>query len=102
MGNGVPVDSIFCAMLQREPELVVEVQHVHVIDISQSPAEEVGFNHVKTQLGNFVLNLWSIGQRRERLEAQNRQENQQRSKNKSMAGENNGLQKTVSSLASYL
>lgn len=58
MGEGIPVDPISGAVLQGEPEVEVEVQHIHPIRVSQSPTVEVGFNHIVTQLGSLVLNLW--------------------------------------------
>lgn len=57
MGNGIPVDSVLRTMLQGEAKLEVEVQHIHPVGIGQSPAVEVGFNHIVTQLGSLVLNL---------------------------------------------
>lgn len=59
VGNGVPVDSVICTVLQQEPELKVEVQHVHIIGVRQSAAVEVGFDHIETQLRTFVLHLGS-------------------------------------------
>lgn len=51
------MDSIFCTMVQGEAELEVEVQHIHPMEVSQSPTVEVALNHVITQLGSLVLNL---------------------------------------------
>ena len=57
VSEGVPVDSVLGAMLQGEAELEVEVQYIHSIKVTQSPAVKVGFYHVVTQLGSLVLNL---------------------------------------------
>lgn len=57
MSEGIPVDSIPGAVLQGEAEVEVEVQHIQPERVGQSPAVEVGFNYVVTQLGSLVLNL---------------------------------------------
>lgn len=58
VSQGVPVGPILCAMLQGEAEMKVEVQHIQPIGISQSPAIVIGFNHIITQVGRLVLDLW--------------------------------------------
>lgn len=57
MGDGVPVDSVIHPMLQGEAEVEVEVQHIYPMGVSQSPAVEVGRDHIVAHTGGFVFNL---------------------------------------------
>lgn len=57
VSQGVPVDSVARAVLQREAEVVVQVQHVHFVPVGQSGAVEIGFYHIVTQQRSLVLNL---------------------------------------------
>lgn len=57
MSEGVPVDSIINAVLQREAKVVVQVQHIHFVRVGQSTTVKIGFNHIITQQRSLVLNL---------------------------------------------
>lgn len=57
MSEGVPVDSILRAVLQREAKVEVQVQHVPLVRVGQSGAVEIGFNHIIAQERSLVLNL---------------------------------------------
>lgn len=62
MSEGVPVDSVISAVLQREAKVVVQVQHIHFIRVGQSAAVKVGFNHIIAQQRSLVLNLGRTAQ----------------------------------------
>ena len=49
VGQGVPVDAILCALLQREAEVEVHVQHVGAVGVGQRATNEVGLHHVVAQ-----------------------------------------------------
>lgn len=56
MSEGVPVDSIISAVLQREAKVVVQVQHIHFVRVGQSTTVKIAFNHIITQQRSLVLN----------------------------------------------
>jgi len=73
VGHGVPVDAVPRAVLQGEAELEVEVQHVQSVGAGQSTAEEVGLNHIVTQLRSPVLDLRGRRGQRFRLDKPSRE-----------------------------
>lgn len=59
MGQGVPVDPVVGAVLQRVAEVVVEVQNVHPKRVGNIPTEEVCLDDIMAGLRSLVFNLGS-------------------------------------------
>lgn len=57
MGQCIPVDAIFHAMLQAKAEVEVKVQDIQSIGPCQLAAIEIGLNDVVTQRGAQVVHL---------------------------------------------